>query len=187
MPYPWKVAQMCIFSRSTWKGANKAGLMRAADRRDATAPHPCLLISLMKAFVQLHWCRQQVLLEGLLATRLWPGDDCPDPNATGHREWVRHLEQLLWAAPWSTDIYCLCFSTKSSSVFNSIIWNTHAKAHWGTWRDLLLKHLSESLRYQFLTFFFQDIWRYATAHAEPQPSGLVKSIGYIAWKEISGF
>lgn len=91
----------------------------------------------MNSLEQLRWCRWQILLEGLLATRLWPGDYWPNPNASEHRERVGLLEQLLWvkcfahpgSAPSSTDFYCLCFSTKSSSVFNRIMGDTRAKAH----------------------------------------------------------
>lgn len=102
MPYLWEVAQMCIFSPSMWKGANKTlGSAHESSRQKrcyslcSLSPDKSPFALFIKAFEQLHWCRWQVLLEGLLATRLWPGDCCPNTNATGHREQVRLLEQLL--------------------------------------------------------------------------------------------
>ena len=93
----------CIFSHSIWKAASKTSGSAHESSRWKRCYSPCSLsldespfALFMKAFVQPHWCRCQVLLEGLLAQRLWPGGYCPNLNGTGHREQVRILEQLLW-------------------------------------------------------------------------------------------
>lgn len=96
VPYLREVAQMCIFSPSTWKGASKTLGSAQESSRQKRCYSPFSLSSQKSSFAlfiksseQLHWCRWQVLLEGLLATKLWPGDYCPNSNTTGDREKVR--------------------------------------------------------------------------------------------------
>lgn len=85
----------------------------------------------------------------------------------------------MLCSPCSVNVGCFYISTegtftKSPPIFNRIRGNTHAKAHRRTWKDLLLKHLSDGHRPQFFTYL-QDAQRCATACAEPQPSGSYSS------------
>lgn len=69
----------------------------------------------------------------------------------------------MLSSPYSVNVGCFYISTegtftKSPPIFNRIRGNTHAKAHRGTWRDLLLKHLSDGHRPQFFTYL-QDAQR----------------------------
>lgn len=161
MLYLREVAQMCVFSPSMWKGANKTLGSARESSRQKRCYSPCSLSpdkSPFSLFIKSFWAASLMQVgsplggsagNGALARRLLPKPKCNRAQRTRKTFGVTAVGEKFThpgAAPLSIDIYCLCFSTKSSSTFNSITGSTDAKAYWRTREDLLFKHLSGSHR-----------------------------------------